>query len=247
MENREKDPNLNVSEDENQFVEASRAAAESNRRVKKRILIVLGCMVAFAILYVAISASGALDAIFNGKDLIDERPQTTYSFYEPDYDLNIFKVDEYMELDRAIYYCDSTTGVTISLDDDTRNMYDPALSVLCTMIDRIIAGNADRYNDLFSSNYYAVEGHERRTEFTMQQLYDIKLTKMAVSQQTDKNGKSYTQYEYIVEYKIRQNDGTFRDDVDSDASRKQYFVLSNAASESADIILIDQVLEYRYG
>lgn len=250
MENQEKKPDVNPSEienqTENQFVTASRQAADSTQKLKKRILIVLGGMVAFIILYVAVSASGILEGASNPSKDSDERPKTTYEFYEPDYDLNIFKVDEYMELDRAIYYCDSTTGVTISLDDNTRNMYDPALSVLCTMIDRIIAGNADRYNDLFSSNYYAVEGHKRKTEFTMQQLYAIKLTKMAVSEQTGKDGKSYTQYEYIVEYKIRQNDGTFRDDVDSDASRKQYFVLSNAASESVDVILIDQVLEYRY-
>lgn len=235
-------------ENENKFVTASRQAAEATRKTKKRILIVLACMVAFVILYVAVSSSGLLDAILSKDKQTGEnqRPLTTYSFYEADYDLNIFEVEEYMDLDRAIYYSDSTTGVTISLDRDSRDMYDPALSVLCTMIDRIIAGNADRYNDLFSSNYYAVDGHERKTEFTMQQLYDIKLTKMAISEQKDENGKSYTQYEYIVEYKIRRNDGTFRNDVDSDGSRKQYFVLSNAASGSADVILIDQVLEYKY-
>ena len=234
--------------DDDQAFMAELNEANKKRKLKKRILIVFGCMVAFVLIYMAVAASGILKNLSgNQNPPQNERPATTYSFYEADYDLDILDIDEYMSKDRLIYYCDPNTGVTVSLTDDAdRLRYDGAFQTLCTMIDRIIAGNADRYNDLFSSRYYAIEGNERKTEFTMQQVYDIKITWDGKSAQTDENGKTFTQYQYVVEYKIRQNNGTFRDDIDSDASRKQLFILSNAASGASDVFLIDRVVDVPY-
>ena len=105
------------------------------------------------------------------------------------------------------------------------------------MIERIIAGDADGYNDLFSSNYY--ENNDPEPPFTMQQVYDIKLTKVKEMQ----TSQGYTQYEFDVEYRIRHNNGTFRTDIDEGESRKQYFVLSDSTSKK---VLIDQILGYNY-
>jgi hypothetical protein len=46
-----------------------------------------------------------------------------------------------------------------------------------------------------------------------------------------------------VEYRIRNNNGTFRTDIGHDESRKQYFVLSDSTSRD---VLIDQILGYKY-
>jgi hypothetical protein len=105
------------------------------------------------------------------------------------------------------------------------------------MIECIIAGDSDGYNRLFSSNYY--RNHDPEPPFTMQQLYDIKLTKVKEFE-TD---EGYTQYDFEVEYRIRQNNCTFRNDIGEDESKKLYFVLSNSTSQN---VLIDQIIGYNY-
>jgi hypothetical protein len=108
------------------------------------------------------------------------------------------------------------------------------------MIRAVINGDADAYNALFSSNYY--KNHDPEPPFTMQRLYDIKLTKVSETLVAGEKGK-YTQYEFEVEYKIRLNDGTYRTDIGHDESKKQYFVLSDSVTGE---VLIDQILEYNY-
>ena len=228
----------------NSFDEQAAKAREASRRLKRNMLIVIACMVVFAI--VAIPVINFLDnpdgSQSDGELVTSPRPNSVI-YFDPDYDYDIMKDTEYLEKDRTIYYCDSISGITEALDDKTLYEYGDALPVLKKMIDCIIAGDADEYNKLFSSNYFAIEGREPEEPFTMQQVYDILFTKAAVSEKKTENGKKYTQYEFEVEYKIHKNNGTFRTDIGHDESRKQYFVLSDSTGER---VLIDQILIYTY-
>ena len=87
------------------------------------------------------------------------------------------------------------------------------------------------------------EGREPEPPFTMQQVYDILITRVAVTDVVDEKLGKYTQYEYTVEYKIHKNNGTFRTDLGHDDSRKQYFILSDSTGSE---VLIDQILGYQY-
>jgi hypothetical protein len=127
--------------------------------------------------------------------------------------------------------------MTEALGEKNRDDYVPAVIVLCDMIERIIAGDADGYNKLLSTNY--LKNLEPEPPFTMQQVYDIRLTKVKETEMSE----GYTQYEFEVEYRIRNNNGTFRTDIGHDESRKQYFVLSDSTSRD---VLIDQILGYKY-
>ena len=147
---------------------------------------------------------------------------------------------EYLELNRRIYHFDERSGLTEELTDKNIAGYGPAAWVLRDAINAIIAGDADAYNALFSENYFAHNDPE--APFTMQRLYDIKITKVNESVQSGEAGK-YTQYEYEVEYKIRLNDGTYRTDIGHDESKKQYFILSDSVTGE---VLIDQILDYKY-
>ena len=214
----------------------SRQAREANRRLKKRMVIVLACLMAFAV--VAFPLISYLDSLEKKENEEKEtKKESTIIFYEADWDLNIMEEPGYLAMDRTVYYCDEQYGITEALDDKNRAEFGPAVVVLCEMIERIIAGDADGYNDLFSSNYY--ENNDPEPPFTMQQVYDIKLTKVKEMQ----TSQGYTQYEFDVEYRIRHNNGTFRTDIDEGESRKQYFVLSDSTSKK---VLIDQILGYNY-
>ena len=50
-------------------------------------------------------------------------------------------------------------------------------------------------------------------------------------EQINNDGIIYTEYVLIVEYKIHENNGSFRKDIESDASRPQYFVINNSTGE----------------
>ena len=225
-----------MNQESHNFEEMSRQAREANRRLKKRMVIVLACLMAFAV--VAIPLISYLDSLEKKENEEKEtKKESTIIFYEADWDLNIMEEPGYLAMDRTVYYCDEQYGITEALDDKNRAEFGPAVAVLCEMIERIIAGDADGYNDLFSSNYY--ENNDPEPPFTMQQVYDIKLTKVKEMQ----TSQGYTQYEFDVEYRIRHNNGTFRTDIDEGESRKQYFVLSDSTSKK---VLIDQIVGYNY-
>lgn len=214
-------------------------------KMKKRILIVFAAMLAFAVLYFAVAT-----LVSNmQKDKADEnetyRPNTII-FHEADYEYNILKDKDYLALDRTPYLCDESTGVMVSVNEDDIENQDDGFKLLCKMINCIIRGDHEGYNALFSSNYYAVEDNLPEDEFTMQQVYGIKFTRVRKSEHTE-NGVTYVQYEYEVEYKIRKNNGTFRTDIGSDASRKQYFVMSDSTFVNGrQVMLIDRIIGYNY-
>ena len=242
------DERENTSENEAVSTELSdidQAAIDSARhakKMKKRVIIVFLAMIAFAVLYFAISAIVAEVQRQKDEDT-DYRPNTII-FHQADYDYDIMKDKDYLKLDRRAYLCDEATGVTISVEGDELSKQDAGFLLLYEMVQCIIRGDHEGYNALFSENYYAVEENLPEEEFTMQQVYDIKFTKVRVSEHND-SGISYTQYEYEVEYKIRKNNGTFRTDIGSDAARTQYFVMSDSTKvDGEQVVLIDRILGY---
>jgi hypothetical protein len=221
------------------FEEQSRQARESTRRLRRNMIIVLIGLLAFVV--IAIPLIGILDNLQNGGEEETKRlPPSSINFATPDFEYDIMEDEDYLQLNRRIYIYDARSGQTEELTDKNIGGYGPAARVLRDTINAIIAGDADAYNELFSENYFA--NHDPESPFTMQRLYDIKITKVNETVKSGETGK-YTQYEYEVEYKIRLNDGTYRTDIGHDESKKQYFILSDSVTGD---VLIDQILDYKY-
>ena len=231
-----------MNQEPNNFAEQSRQASEATKRLKKRMVIVLVCMVVFVA--IALPLIFYLETLENSpnQEPVQTQKPNTFIPYEADWDLDIMKDEGYLAKDRSVYYCDSRYGITEMLDEKNKDKYGPAVSLLNNMIGYIIQGDYESYNELFSENYFKTEGNEPEDPFTMQQLYDIKLTLIKETEKTE-DGKRYTQYEFEVEYRIRHNNGTFRTDIDEGESKKQYFILSDSTSKD---VLIDQILGYVY-
>ena len=60
-------------------------------------------------------------------------------------------------------------------------------------------------------------------EFTQQQLYNIKISLYSTS---ESNGCE--EYVFKVTYCIHENNGTYRNTIESDVSRPQYFYIDNS-------------------
>ncbi len=185
---------------------------------KKIILIFLVFSVGIIIIYSAFTfLSENLD-----NWLYDEREPGNAIFpYEADFEEDIFKDKEYMELDRLIYYMDASTGVTLSIDETDYSTYNDAVTFMYEFINSIIMGDSEFYNNCFNDAYIDAVGG-KQYPFTMQKLYDIKFCILETGDDT-LTGKTYTKL--WLDYKIFKNNITLRTDIDSNVCRRQYLTL----------------------
>ena len=207
------------------------ARADATRRLRRRILIVLACMVVFVAVAVPL-----VNRIERGdvSELATFAP-ARYNFEEPDYDYDILRDEGYLGKNRTVLFSDPSRNCAESLDSSNRNSFGEGVTVLDTMINCLIHGDTDGYNRLFTGAYIRENGTQAR--FTMQQLYDIVLTRIESSETTE-SGKTVVYQKFYVEYKIRLNNGTYRTDIGNDESRKQVVVLCNRDDGE---MLIDQM------
>ncbi len=230
-------------------MEEKRSAREETRRLKRTIIIVLIGMLLFMVAYLVISA--VLSAAKEGKE---EETTDRYTVIFSNPIENIMDDPEYLALNRTVWYYDTPVdGEGAVLDDQTKADYGEPVAILYDYLASIVAGDAETYNAFFSSYYFAKEGNEEVSFFYPQQLYgnggiQIRLMENATVK-TDKNGKSYTQYDYTVTFMIHKNNGSFTQkgqtylhNLDRDAEVTLYYVITDISGSYK----IDNVLKYRH-
>ncbi len=181
--------------------------------MKKRKWIKIALLGALALLVIGAVIHGIVTAP-DKETYQKDKPQ--YNFYPANEEENIFEDEAYMELERDISY--RFGPQTITIQDGNFEKYGPDLVFFSKYFDTVIRGDGEAYNKLFSASYF--EKNEKKDDFTMQQLYDITVEKL--NETKTENGM---EYDYYVSYRIRRNNGTFRNDVDSDAIKRQLFHL----------------------
>ena len=239
-----------------------RSAREQTQKLKKIIIITFCVMLAFVLVYFAYSTilSQAIDETLSGyfpwyDDLKNwanggagneyQGNDFTIIFYPIDYEHNIMKDKEYLELDRKIYYFAdrSQLGSMIELDDSNRDKQAVGVTLICDMVQSIIMGDADTYNSFFSDYYFEHKELEPDPGFTMTQLYDIKITNFGQQTISDKKLGDYTEYHFVLQYKIHKNNGTFRSDIGSDGSAATYIIITD---RNGKLMIEDMFYNYRF-
>ena len=184
--------------------------------------------------------SGVLLVVFDFLEKTKEKDPTnmysdelhSYIFETPDYGLDVTTVDEYMELDRLLYYKDGAEE--FGLDRDFEK-YGKPVAFFKEYFDTAIAGKWEDYNKMFTEHYY--ESNKPRNQFAPQMIYDMHITKLW--QKIDDDGTD--RYAFDVSYRIYKNNGTFRNDIESGASKTLYFELV----ETDEGIKIDRITYYK--
>ena len=125
------------------FEEQSRAARESTRRLKRNMIIVIVCLVAFAV--VAIPLINVLDNLQNGGTVEETQklPPSSIIFATPDYDYDIMQDEDYLQLNRRIYHCDERSGLTEELTDKNVAGYGEAARVLREAVPLVVGEALD--------------------------------------------------------------------------------------------------------
>ncbi len=150
----------------------------------------------------------------------DGKGQHRLSLYDPDWESDIFQNKEWLEKSRFITYTEN--GMSVGLVDGDYSSYGRAVEMFGEYVDALMKGDAELVNGFYTAEYF--ESHERFERITMQKLYDIEVEYISRSEITV-GGKAVDKYIYKFTYKIMENDGTFRNDLVSDATRAQYYTL----------------------
>lgn len=200
----------------------------------KKILIRVICIVV-ATLVVLMAASFAMNLYLERKAEKDAQ-KIHLNFAPADYDENIFEDQEYINLIKNgfIDYTDYATNLTLGIDYSDALGYGADVQFMVEYIYAIIDGDAEAYNSFFSDEYY--KKNDPKENFTMQKLYEVNIARVSETQKTDKSGNTYNEYQYIVKYKILDNNGTFRNDFNA-GTKEQYIFFTNKTGD----FLIDSI------
>ena len=221
-----------------------RSADEAKSRKKRIIITVAACLLAFVVLYYGITA---ISSVIKQKKQDDEASKAVkgIKFHTPNYTEDITQDSVYMGLDRNFYFEDSSNGFRTSYDpeslEEVSDVYRDTVRTITRYLEAAIAGDAEELNECLS-DWYFDNGGKQRERIAPQKLYDILITTDTQAKVSDLPASSES-YCYWVEYKIRMNNGTFRDDMGSDGVRKELFAVSVRDGEA----VIDAVIPFRSG
>lgn len=199
---------------------------EQLKKQKKTIIIVIISLVTFAILYYLISIIN-FDGLFNNTK---GNNTTTDNIYFYDESLSKYPSEDEWYTKEAykniefFYSRGSTVFSETILTDEDAIARGEAFYLLYNLIEYIKAGDYENYNSCFSTYYFS--HNQLQGKFTKQKIYDIKITEIQTESKSDGN-KSFIEYTYSIEYRIRHNNGSLRNDIGSDQIKKQYVKLSD--------------------
>lgn len=212
--------------------------AQNNKNVKKALIIVLSALA--AVLLVMYLLTLALPRILNAISVENaEEGTANFNFYEPDFDENIYEDERYLELiaDGVLKYDNGSNSIVDIAPDNVSSFGEP-VKLLYDLVYAAIEGDNERYNSFFSSEY--LKAHGAKGEFTMQKIYDGEITAYS-SEVVQGNNGNYTKYIYMLNYRILNNNGTFRTDIGED-SKTQYIVITDREGK----LLIDAISTSRH-
>jgi len=207
------------------------------RERKKKILkasagVIIGVFVLFVILVLVLSG---IDGCMKNQRRaeIDSLTRWDYIYPDPDYDYNIFEDDAYMATDRQVWFSDGVMKTTIAEDD----YISAEIKFMCGVIELIINGDYEEYNKIFTDAYIRSAGGDWRERFTMQQLFNIELEYVDV-----RESGNVLYSDIMLTYRIRNNNGTFRKDLDVNDGILP--VVYSLVTDSAGVIKVAGVLTY---
>lgn len=145
------------------------------------------------------------------------------SFYDADYDTDIFTYKPW--LDKIRYITFKNGGYSVMITDGSHSDYGEPVAMFAEYFDALMNGDADRLNSFYSDSYF--ESNPRYEGFTMQKIYDITVELIASADKKNDDGSDVIEYVYKLSYKILENDGTFRSDIESDANRSQFYTVTD--------------------
>ena len=202
---------------------------------KKKVKIIIASLIGALVLCVVLIA--VLDAVDIGikggerETLPSVDEWLLHETYDEDFD--IMEYDEYLKLDRNVYLNNKLAGVTQSVSEDDKDLYGEGFSVLYRVISAIRDGDNTAYNGYMGADFL------KKKDFTQQQIYSIKIVPEG-SETVTNGGVTYEEFIFTVTYRIHENNGTYRNTIESDVSRPQIFIINDSTGSFKVMDIIEQ-------
>ncbi len=195
---------------------------------KKKVIIALLCVLLLASIVFLILFLFGKDA----SDTPSEEKQDEIHYHLPSYEENIFENKAYMEFQRDLVF--GIGGVEQVYSYDEIDAVDGECKFFLSYFQAVIQGDYEKYPDFFFEGAL-----EDKPKFTMQMIYEP-YVKFHSESKDEMNGEEVLLRNFIVQYKIFKNNGTFRKGVSSNTVVPQIYQL--AKSENGDY-KIHRILE----
>ncbi len=186
--------------------------------------------------------SGFVSSLFGEKVKYRDYPPLGEEYlYEPDWKENIFEDERYLGKDRNISYTENNYTLTLITDADFQSK-GPVALFFREYFNAVINGDHEAYNSMLTNAY--IKEYGKKEPFTMQKLYDIMVTDLGLTQYLNEGEPNQiTVYQFNVEYRIMENNGTFRNNLMSDDKRPVRYVLYRYASGEIKVFDIEEYRE----
>lgn len=187
------------------------------KKMKKRtkvIFIIFTVCVLFLLLYGILYAVN--QHLVRQRQKPDELNTENYRFYMPDWEQNIFEDEDYTALDRTIYYTNGAETFPLEKAGSEQN----GALFFIDYFDALTHGDSETLNRLYTDAYIEQQGPF--APFTMQRIYSANVNYRGTAEIDGLYGQAEL---FALSYCIMRNDGTFRRDIESDASRTQLIYL----------------------
>ena len=198
-------------------------------KLKKVIIITIAAILVLLIATYVLTV--VLEHLKSSSGGTNSVPQDSILVFPPaDYNENIFDDEIYMTFNRGIKFTQGGFGITLSEQD--LETYGVSAKLFFDYFGDVMNGRYEAYGDYFTDRYKKdVKLPER---FTMQNVYDIDV-QLFSREVIDDSSKKYRET-YEVRYKIRNNNGTLRNDVESDTIKPIVFeLIVDDQNNTADI------------
>ena len=214
---------------------------KDNSSISQRKFIIRTGALAFAVVFTIYLFSAWLIVTFR-KKIPTRVVDPSIRFSAVDYDADIFDDPKYVSKERNITWTEGEITILIGENCTGETWHGIADESYYRIrgVDRVffrrfiiclISGDYENYPSFFTNNFFRY--YTIPEKFTAQKLYDISVELLNRTPQSDGSIKS----DYILRYKIMNNNGTYRGDVASDKVRP--LIISTITRD--DVVLIEAI------
>jgi len=205
---------------------------KKTKNKNKHKVITLGVIVVLALSILALVCGAAflIDRRLQAKRNQPEQFNTeNYIYHFPDWEENIWEDEDYMEKDCTIFFQNGAETYPLAdVGDEGKGA-----SFFADYINAIIKGDHEALNRMYTSEYTDKNGYFE--PFTMQKVYNVLVSYKGRAEGIERYGEAEV---FDLSYYIMKNNGTFRRDIPSDASRTQIVYLVST-DEGYKIVEVD--------
>ncbi len=222
--------------------DGSRSKKAKEKHLAKLMAVTVCVLTALFLALNLIVESGIIASLFGKKIKYRHYPPFGEEYFEePDWDEDIFEDSDYLNKDRSVHY--TSNGVSIMLETDEQfESAGPIALFFQQYFTAIIHGDHITYNSLLTDQYKKEYGP--KDPFTMQKLYEIEVIDLnRINYLNEGTPNMITVYEFDVEYKIMENNGTYRNNLLSDDKRPLHYFLYRYSSGEIKVFDIEEYRE----